>query len=221
MCFWKSAVTVCKKRNNIQNHKHIEIKLLQCIFITYSNIWKKKFYAPAWKVRRGHLVIGSSVCLFVRNSAPLTNKVQYLKFGWWHSNQTWSVGSSMGSSYFTDITCPWGGAGSKCRTNRFFSLHILTLLVLGAFVFHKHMSSYIILERLSLRTCTCTSTCTRGFPYFSCVLRHHFWIPRNFTSCAWRVDPGVDVGKKLVAYILFSFMTFLAKEYSFGSIRYT
>ena len=26
----------------------------------------------------------------------------------------------MGSSHFTDITCPWGGTGSKCRTRRFF-----------------------------------------------------------------------------------------------------
>ena len=78
------------------------------------------FMPPAWKVRRGHLVIGSSVrpsvclsvrpsvCLSVRNSVPLTNNVQYLKFGWWYSNQTWTVASSMGSSHFTDITCPWG-----------------------------------------------------------------------------------------------------------------
>ena len=45
------------------------------------------FMPPAWKVRGGHLVIGSSVhlsvCLSVCNSVPLTNKVQYLKFGWW------------------------------------------------------------------------------------------------------------------------------------------
>ena len=72
---------------------------------------------PAWKVRRGHLVIGSSVCLSVclsvRNSVPLTNKVQYLKFGWSYSNQTWTVSSSMGSSHFTDITCPWGWGGVK------------------------------------------------------------------------------------------------------------
>ena len=70
------------------------------------------FMPPAWKVCQGHLVIGSSVspfvCLSVRNSVPLTNKVQYLKFGWWYSNQTWTVSSSMGSSHFTDITCPWG-----------------------------------------------------------------------------------------------------------------
>ena len=64
---------------------------------------------PAWKVRRGHLVFGSSVCPSVRNSVPLTNKVQYLKFLWSYSNQTWTVSSSMGSSHFTDIPCPWGG----------------------------------------------------------------------------------------------------------------
>ena len=34
---------------------------------------------PAWEVRRGHLVIGSSICLSVRNSTPLTNQVQHLK----------------------------------------------------------------------------------------------------------------------------------------------
>ena len=52
----------------------------------------------------------------VRNSVPLTNKVQYLKFGWSYSNQTLTVSSSIGSLHFTDITYPWGWAGSKCRT---------------------------------------------------------------------------------------------------------
>ena len=77
---------------------------------------------PAWKVRRGHLVFGSSVCpsvprlsvcLFVRNSVPLTDKVQYLKFGWSCSYQTWTVSSSMGSLHFTDIPCPWGVGRGK------------------------------------------------------------------------------------------------------------
>ena len=85
--------------------------------------WTWLFMPQAWKVCRGHLVIGSSVRLFVRpsvrNSVPLTNKVQYLKFVWWYSNQTWTVSSCMGSSHFTDITYPWGGAGSKYRTLRF------------------------------------------------------------------------------------------------------
>ena len=97
---------------------------------------------PAWKVRRGHLVIGSSVCLSVRlsvrNSVPLTNKVQFLKFGWWYSNQTWTVSSSMGSSHFTDMTCPWGWDRSKIELRDF--CHISTLLPPGASVFHKHMS---------------------------------------------------------------------------------
>ena len=77
---------------------------------------QQQFYARVLKGPPGHLVIGSSVCLSVRNSVPITNKVQYLKFGWWYSNQTWTVSSSMVSSHFTDITCPWGGAGSICRT---------------------------------------------------------------------------------------------------------
>ena len=88
------------------------------------------FMPPAWKVRRGHLVIGSSVCPFVRlsvclsvrNSVPLTNKVQYLKFGWWYSNQTWTVSSSMGSSHFTDITCPCGWGGVKIYDLEIFAI---------------------------------------------------------------------------------------------------
>ena len=79
------------------------------------------FYSPGLKVRLGHLVIGSSVCpsvclsicLSVRNSVPLTNKVQYFKFGWWYSDQSWTVGSSLGSSHLTDIICPRGWGGVK------------------------------------------------------------------------------------------------------------
>ena len=62
------------------------------------------------------------VCPFVRNSVPLTNKVQYLKFGWWYSNQTWTVSSSMSSSHFTDITCPWGWDGVKKIGLRVFAI---------------------------------------------------------------------------------------------------
>ena len=47
----------------------------------------------------------------------------------------------MGSSHFTDITCPWGGAGSKCRTYRF--LPYFDFVADGASVFHKHMSCFI------------------------------------------------------------------------------
>ena len=79
------------------------------------------FMPPACKVRQGHLVIGSSVCpsvclsvrLFVCNSVPLSNKVQYLKFGWWYSNQTWTVSPSMDCSHFSDIPFPWGWGGVK------------------------------------------------------------------------------------------------------------
>ena len=81
------------------------------------------FYAPGLKGPPGassvwivRLSVRPSVCLSVRNSVPLLNKVQYLKFGWSYSNQTWTVSTSKGCSHFTDITCPWGGAGSKCGT---------------------------------------------------------------------------------------------------------
>ena len=42
------------------------------------------------------------------NSVPLMYKVQYLKFGWSYSIQTWTVSSSKGCSHLTDITRPWG-----------------------------------------------------------------------------------------------------------------
>ena len=116
--------------------------------------------SSAWKVRRGHLVIGSSVCLSVRLFVSplfrLACKVQYLKFGWWHSNQTWTVSSSMGSSHFTDITCSWGGDGVKIGLRDF--CHISTLLSPGASVFHKHMSSFYLLPSNTTMTCKCTET---------------------------------------------------------------
>ena len=116
------------------------------------------FMPLAWKVRQGHLVIGSSVrlsvclsvcpfvCLFVRlsvrNSIPLTIKVQYLKFGWWYNYQTWTVSSSKGCSHFTDITRPRGvGRGKNVGLRDF--CHNWTLLPPGASVFHKHMSSLL------------------------------------------------------------------------------
>ena len=62
------------------------------------------FMTPAWKARRGYLANGS-VHLFILHSVPLTYIVQYLKFGWWYSHQTWTVISSKGCSLLTDITC--------------------------------------------------------------------------------------------------------------------
>ena len=48
----------------------------------------------------------------------------------------------MGSSHFTDISCPCGwGRGQNVGLGGF--CHILTLLPPGASVFHKHMSSFI------------------------------------------------------------------------------
>ena len=73
------------------------------------------FYAPSLKGPPGASsvwIVCPSVCpsvrLSVHNSVPLINKVQYFKFGWSYSNQTWTVSSSKGCSHFTDITCPWG-----------------------------------------------------------------------------------------------------------------
>ena len=62
-----------------------------------------------------HLVILSFVCpsvrLIVRKSVPLTSKVQYLKFGWSYSAQTWTLRSFKGCLHFPCITCPLDGAG--------------------------------------------------------------------------------------------------------------
>ena len=98
------------------------------------------FYAPGMKGPPGassNRIVFPSVCLC---SVPLTKKVQYVKLWRWYRNQTLTVSSSMGLSHLTDITCPWGGTGSNCRTWIFF--HILTLLSPGAAVFHKHMFSF-------------------------------------------------------------------------------
>ena len=86
------------------------------------------FMPPAWKIRRAssNRIVCPFVCpsvrLSVRNSVPLTNKVQYLKFGWWYSNQTWTVSPSMDSSHFTDITCPWGWGGVKMQDLEIFAI---------------------------------------------------------------------------------------------------
>ena len=80
------------------------------------------FYAPGLKGPPGASsvwIVRPSVCpsvrLSVRNSVPLTNKVQYLKFRWSYSNQTWTVSASKGcsKSNFNEITCPWGWGGVR------------------------------------------------------------------------------------------------------------
>ena len=85
---------------------HISCTWVQCAtFLRNRPRWT--FYAPGLKGPSGassnwiiRLSVRPSVCPFVRlsvrNSVPLPNKVQYLKFGWWYSHQTWTVSSSMG-----------------------------------------------------------------------------------------------------------------------------
>ena len=100
------------------------------------------FYAPGLKGPSGASsvwIVRPSVRLSVRNSVPLTFKVQYLKFRWSCSNQTWTVSSSKGCSPFTDITYAWGWGGVNIWDLE--NLPYLTLLPPGASVFHKHMSS--------------------------------------------------------------------------------
>ena len=70
--------------------------------------------------------------------------MQYLKFGWWYSNQTWTVSSSMGYSHFIDIPCPWGWGERVLNVGLKDFCHIWTLLSPGASVFDKHMSSWQI-----------------------------------------------------------------------------
>ena len=70
------------------------------------------FYAPGLKGPSGaasNRIVCLSVCLSVIPSRLQTK----CKFGWWYSNQTWIVSSSIGSSHFTDISCPWGWGGVK------------------------------------------------------------------------------------------------------------
>ena len=67
---------------------------------------KKDIFTPlAWK----GLSRASSSQIVRRSVFPIfcpAYKVQYLKFGWSYSYQTWNVCSSKGCSYFTDITDP-------------------------------------------------------------------------------------------------------------------
>ena len=68
------------------NEKCTSISNSSFVTSVSQNKGQKCFYAPGLKGLPGHLVIGLSVCLSVRlsvrNSVPLTNNVQYLKFGW-------------------------------------------------------------------------------------------------------------------------------------------
>ena len=76
--------------------------------------------------------------------------MQYLKFGWSYSNQTWTVSSWKGCSHFTGIPCPWGGMGSKCRTWRFMPYHFDFVAAGGIRVSQTHVLLYIKIKRKSL-----------------------------------------------------------------------
>ena len=97
------------------------------------------FYAPGLKGPPGpssNRIICPSV---IWSRLHIRFNVQRL--GWSYSHQTWTVSSFKGWSHGPDITCPWDGAGSKCGTWRF--CQILTLLLLVASMFYKHMSRFV------------------------------------------------------------------------------
>ena len=79
------------------------------------------FYVEGLKGLQGNLVFWSSicfsVCLFIHNSLPLVLSVIFKVLVDQYSNRPWNVSLSKGCSInFTDIICPWDGAGSKYGT---------------------------------------------------------------------------------------------------------
>ena len=115
---YKYWLWIMRKGPFQQNHAvtwHWPLSYLKIKFVssTGEHIFSRicllvKFLCPSLKCPPGDLVFGLSVCPVVRNSVPLTHKMQYLKFYWSYSNQTWTESSSKSCSHFTDITCPWG-----------------------------------------------------------------------------------------------------------------
>ena len=103
-------------------------------------------YAPGLKGLSG-TSSNRIVHLSVRNSVPLTNQVQYLKFGCWYSNQTWTVSSSMDCSHFTDITCPWGWGWVRILDLKIFAIFWLSCHW-GASQFLKHMSCFYLIFKI-------------------------------------------------------------------------
>ena len=65
------------------------------------------FYAQLGLKRRPGSSVPLFVSLFVCKSVPLTYKLQYFKFEWTYSIQTWTVCSGQGCSHLGDIACPW------------------------------------------------------------------------------------------------------------------
>ena len=108
--------SLCTPGNNVMctGITSLSVHLLQFVHCYFRTLLHA-FLCPSLKGLQG-ASRSSSVCTFVRNSVPLTYKVQYLKFGWSYSYQTWTVSPFKGCSHFIDITCPWGWGGVKCRT---------------------------------------------------------------------------------------------------------
>ena len=113
---WTTQISLTKLwLNPTQNKRYFRNWKFYDVISARPKVTQKcPFYAPGLKGPPGassNRIVCPSVCLSVRNSVPLIHKVQYLKFGWLYSNQTWTVSSSKGFSHFTDITCPWGWGG--------------------------------------------------------------------------------------------------------------
>ena len=102
------------------------------------NFYARGLKGPPWA--SSVWIVCLSICLSIslRNSIPLTNKVQYLKFGWSYSNQTWTVSHLRVAHISLASHAPGVVRGQNVGLRVF--CHILTLLPPGASVFHKHMS---------------------------------------------------------------------------------
>ena len=168
---WQSLTQVCAI-----------IKPFLCHWINWSGAYC--FYAPSLTgpPSSSNRIVRPSVRLSVRNSIPLTNKVQYSKFGWWYSNQTWNVSSSMGFSHFTDITCPWG-LGQNVGLRVF---HILTLLLPG----HPCFTNTCLVFVLSV----CLSVVNFNICY-------NFWIVKDSDSHTFLVVTQAIVSQGTHAFL--------------------
>ena len=115
------------------------------VWFPNTSLWFKEmvdiFMPPAWRVRRGHLVIRSSVCLSVRNSVPLTKQSAIFKV--WVMIKLPNLDCRF---IYGFLTLHWYhvplrvGRGQNVGLGDF--CHIMTMLSPGGSVFHKHMSSY-------------------------------------------------------------------------------
>ena len=131
---------------------HMEGQILQSLYPNFSALYRQDHYLdkyweifmpPAWKVCQGHLVFGLTVRLSVIPSRFI-NKVQYLKFGWSYSNQTWlKVHLRVAHTSLTSHAL--GGAGSKFGTQRFCYIYLDFVAAGGIRVSQTHVSSYRVI----------------------------------------------------------------------------